>query len=76
MARQPIVLCGKKEPRLFEDAGISQNISNLIEPLADKVGFKIVQVSLAEKEDLSLQILVERDDGTMTLRETVRTFPE
>ncbi|MFV0256078.1 ribosome maturation factor RimP [Candidatus Liberibacter solanacearum] len=61
------VFCSKYEPRIFEDVGLGQDVSNIIQPVIEEMGFRIVQVSLLEERNLILQILVERDNGTMTL---------
>ncbi|MEG8099078.1 ribosome maturation factor RimP [Candidatus Liberibacter brunswickensis] len=63
------VLYNKYEPRLFEEVGLACDISNLIKPIVEEMGFRIVQVSLLEGKNIVLQILLERDDGSITLRD-------
>ncbi|AHA27545.1 ribosome maturation factor RimP [Candidatus Liberibacter americanus] len=61
------VFCSKYESRLFKDIGLDQSVSDIIQPVVEEMGFKIVQVSLSGKGVPVLQILVDRDDGIVTL---------
>ncbi|AKK20130.1 ribosome maturation factor RimP [Candidatus Liberibacter africanus] len=63
------VFYSKYESRIFGDVGLGRDISALIQPIVEEMGFRIVQVSLVGEKKLSLQIFVERDDGSMTLRD-------
>ncbi|MBY7649091.1 MAG: ribosome maturation factor RimP [Candidatus Liberibacter europaeus] len=63
------VFCSKYEPRLFKDEGLCLGISDVIQPVIEEMGFKIIRISLQGKDSLLLQVLVERDDGTMTLHD-------
>ncbi|MBL0848723.1 MAG: ribosome maturation factor RimP [Candidatus Liberibacter ctenarytainae] len=63
------LFCSKYEPRIFDDMGLSKSISNLIQPIVEEMGFRIVQVSFLQEGNSLLRILVERDDANMTLRD-------
>ncbi|MBB4076429.1 ribosome maturation factor RimP [Bartonella fuyuanensis] len=57
------------EPRLFEEDGIEARIAALIIPLLPPLGFRLVRVKLLAQNGLTLQIMVERADGSMTVED-------
>ncbi|GAA5098556.1 ribosome maturation factor RimP [Bartonella acomydis] len=57
------------EPRLFEEDGIEARIGVLITPLLKPLGFRLVRVKLLGLNGLTLQIMVERADGSMTVED-------
>ncbi|WP_208434969.1 ribosome maturation factor RimP [Bartonella phoceensis] len=57
------------EVRLFEEDGIEARIAVLIIPLLKPLGFRLVRVKLLGLNGLTLQIMVERADGSMTVED-------
>ncbi|AGF74039.1 hypothetical protein BAnh1_01470 [Bartonella australis AUST/NH1] len=57
------------EVRLFEEDGAEARIANLIIPLLKPLGFRLVRVRLLSLNGLTLQIMAERVDGTMTIED-------
>ncbi|WP_442864019.1 ribosome maturation factor RimP [Bartonella sp. F02] len=57
------------EPRLFEEHGTELRIATLIIPLLKPLGFRLVRVKLLGLNGLTLQIMAERTDGTMTIED-------
>ncbi|MCZ2203390.1 ribosome maturation factor RimP [Bartonella sp. A05] len=57
------------EPRLFEEDGIEMRVATLITPLLKPLGFRLVRVRLLGLNGLTLQIMVERADGSMTIED-------
>ncbi|AGA64021.1 hypothetical protein B488_00280 [Liberibacter crescens BT-1] len=55
--------------RLIVEVGIERSIADVIEPLIVSMDFRLVQIMLFGKNRLTLQVLVERNDGTMTLKD-------
>ncbi len=57
------------EPRLFEEDDIEAQIAALVIPLLKPLGFRLVRVKLLGQNGLTLQIMVERADGSMTVED-------
>lgn len=57
------------EPRLFEEDGVEARVATLIIPLLKPLGFRLVRVKLFGLNGLTLQIMVERTDGSMTVED-------
>ncbi|WP_019222209.1 ribosome maturation factor RimP [Bartonella rattaustraliani] len=57
------------EPRLFEEEGIEARIANLVMPLLKPLDFRLVRVKLLGLNGLTLQIMVERSDGSLTVED-------
>jgi len=60
---------GGPDRRIVEDTGTDRRISDLIEPLMAALGFRLVRVRLSSRDDLTLQVMLERNDGTMTVED-------
>ncbi|MET3589778.1 ribosome maturation factor RimP [Bartonella silvatica] len=57
------------EPRLFEEDGVEAHVAALITPLIKPLGFRLVRVKLLGLNGLTLQIMAERADGSMTVED-------
>ncbi len=57
------------EPRLFEEDGVAARVSALIIPLLKPLGFHLICTKLLSLNGLTLQIMVERTNGTMTIKD-------
>jgi ribosome maturation factor RimP len=55
------------EPRLITETGLDRRIAEIVEPVAVDMGFKLVRVRMMNQNGLTLQIMAERADGTMTV---------
>lgn len=55
------------EPRLITETGLDRRIAEIVEPVAIDMGFKLVRVRMMNQNGLTLQIMAERPDGTMTV---------
>lgn len=58
-----------REPRIVTETGLDRRIAEIIEPVAVAMGFKLVRVRLLNQNGLTLQIMAERNDGTMTVED-------
>ncbi|MDO1580557.1 ribosome maturation factor RimP [Rhizobium oryzicola] len=58
-----------KEPRLIVETGLDLRIAEIIEPTLDAMDFRLVRVRLLNQNGLTLQIMCERNDGTMTVED-------
>nr|WP_102830048.1 ribosome maturation factor RimP [Bartonella bovis] len=57
------------EPRLFEEDGIEGRVAALISPLLKPLSYRLIRVKLSSLNGLTLQIMAERTDGTMTIED-------
>jgi Uncharacterized protein conserved in bacteria len=57
------------EPRLIVETGLDRRIAEIIEPVMTSMGFRLVRVRLLNQNGLTLQIMAERFDGTMTVED-------
>ncbi|MCM2473557.1 ribosome maturation factor RimP [Rhizobium sp. CG5] len=55
------------EPRLVVETGLDRRLADIIEPVLVSMGFKLVRVRLMNQNGLTLQVMAERLDGTMTV---------
>ncbi len=57
------------EPRLVEETGLDRRIAEIIEPTLIQMGFRLVRVRLSSQNGATLQVMTERNDGTMTVED-------
>lgn len=58
-----------QEPRLITETGIDQRLAEIIEPVLVGMDYQLVRVRLLNQNGLTLQIMCERTDGTMTVED-------
>ncbi|MGG7518418.1 ribosome maturation factor RimP [Allorhizobium undicola] len=57
------------EPRLITETGLDRRIAEIIEPVMTDLGYKLVRVRMMNQNGLTMQIMAERADGTMTVED-------
>ncbi|MDB5526253.1 MAG: hypothetical protein JWM58_4016 [Rhizobium sp.] len=57
------------EPRLITETGIDARVAAIIEPVIMGLGYQLVRVKLSGQNGLTLQIMAEHPDGTMTVND-------
>jgi ribosome maturation factor RimP len=57
------------DDRLIRESGTDARIAAIVAPVLRTVGFRLVRVRLTSQNGLTLQIMAERDDGTMTVED-------
>lgn len=57
------------DDRIIRESGIDARIAIIIEPVLRGMGFRLVRVRLSGQHGLTLQIMAEREDGTMTVED-------
>lgn len=57
------------EPRIIVETGIDLRVAEIVEPTLIDMGYKLVRVRLSGQNGLTLQIMAERFDGTMTVED-------
>lgn len=58
-----------EDDRIIRETGIDARIAALIAPPARAAGYRLVRVRLSGQNGLTLQVMAERDDGTMTVED-------
>jgi ribosome maturation factor RimP len=58
-----------QDDRIVAETGIDARISAVIEPVMTGLGFRLVRVRLTGQNGLTLQIMAEREDGSMTVED-------
>lgn len=57
------------DDRIIRETGIDARIAAIVEPVLRAVGFRLVRARLLGQNGLTLQIMAEREDGTMTVED-------
>lgn len=57
------------DDRVIRESGIDARIAAIVEPVLRGIGFRLVRVRLLGQNGLTLQIMAEREDGTMTVED-------
>jgi ribosome maturation factor RimP len=55
------------EPRLIVEQGVAARLAAIAEPVLESLGFRLVRVRLSGLAGCTLQIMAERQDGSMTI---------
>ena len=63
------------EPRIIIETGLELRVAEIIEPVIASMDYRLVRVRMMSQNGLTLQIMAERNDGTMTVEdcETIST---
>ncbi|HEX8047744.1 ribosome maturation factor RimP [Rhizobium sp.] len=56
------------EPRLIVETGLDQRIAAIIEPVLVGMDYRLVRVRLMNQNGLTLQVMAERNDGSMNVQ--------
>jgi len=57
------------EPRLVEESGVEARVRAVIEPVIKPLGYRLVRIRLSGLNGLTLQIMAERADGSMSIED-------
>jgi ribosome maturation factor RimP len=57
------------EPRIIAETGQEARIGYIVEPVLNDLGFRLVRIKLSSMNGLTLQIMAERPDGTITVED-------
>jgi len=58
-----------REPRLIVETGVEAQIGQAVEEVVASLGFRLVRVKLSQRDGLTLQIMLERGDGSLTIED-------
>ncbi len=57
------------DDRIIRESGVDARVALIVEPVLRAIGFRLVRVRLSGQHGLTLQIMAERQDGTMTVED-------
>ena len=57
------------EPRLNTETGVAARVARIVIPVLRDVGFRLVRVKISGINGMTVQIMAERPDGTMTVQD-------
>ena len=55
------------EKRLIRETGLEARIAHIVEPVVTDLGYELVRVRISGLNGMTVQIMAERPDGTMTV---------
>lgn len=56
-----------QDDRIISETGSEARVAAIVAPVIDAVGYRLVRVKLLNQDGVTLQIMAERPDGTMTV---------
>ena len=70
-ARQAVATAtqNETEPRLIVEPGVSARVATIAEPVIEHLGYRLVRVKVSGADGCTVQIMVERPDGTMVVED-------
>ncbi|MBB3561858.1 ribosome maturation factor RimP [Rhizobium sp. BK512] len=57
------------EPRLITETGLNQRLADIIEPVIVDIGFRLIRVRMLNQNGMTMQVMAEKNDGTMTVED-------
>ena len=57
------------QKRLTRETGLEARIAHIVEPIANDLGYELVRVKVSGLNGMTVQIMAERPDGTMTVED-------
>src|SRR5438105_8522040 len=58
-----------EEPRLITEQGSAGRIAAIVGPILEGLGFRLVRVRISGLSGMTVQVMAERPDGTMTIED-------
>lgn len=56
-----------QDDRIISETGTEARVAAIVAPVIDAIGYRLVRVKLLNQDGITLQIMAERPDGTMTV---------
>ncbi|NNM71251.1 ribosome maturation factor RimP [Enterovirga aerilata] len=57
------------EARFYREKGVAARVAQVVEPVLEDLGFRLVRVKVSAQNGTTVQIMAERPDGTMTVED-------
>ncbi|WP_127520324.1 ribosome maturation factor RimP [Mesorhizobium sp. Z1-4] len=58
-----------EDDRFIRESGVDARVAAIVAPVLDTIGMRLVRVRLSSQNGLTLQIMAERPDGSMTIED-------
>ncbi|MFA5948839.1 MAG: ribosome maturation factor RimP [Hyphomicrobium sp.] len=55
--------------RFVRETGVAAELAELVEPVLESLGYRLVRVEISGRDGKTVQIMAERPDGTMTIED-------
>lgn len=55
--------------RITRETGLEARIAHIVEPIANDLGYELVRIKVSGLNGMTVQIMAERPDGTMTVED-------
>ncbi len=62
-------MVSRHEERIVIESGLEARVAHIIEPAIEDLGFRLVRIVSSGRDGLTLQIMAERPDGSMTIED-------
>jgi len=59
------------ETRLKSETGIARRVADIVEPVIEDLGYRLVRVRLSGQHGTTVQLMIERPDGTLEIDDCV-----
>ncbi len=59
----------ESDDRIIRESGMDARVAAIVQPVLRAIGYRLVRVRLFGQNGLTLQIMAEREDGTMTVED-------
>jgi ribosome maturation factor RimP len=53
--------------RFIQETGLESDLAQLVEPVLDSLGFRLVRIEISGRDGKTVQVMAERPDGSMTI---------
>lgn len=53
--------------RFIQETGVESDLAQLVEPVLESLGFRLVRIEISGRDGKTVQIMAERPDGSMTI---------
>ena len=57
------------ESRLITETGLDQRLADIIEQVLIDIGFRLIRVRMLNQNGMTMQVMAEKNDGTMTVED-------
>lgn len=64
-----LVAAPYRDDRIVTETGVEARVAQIVGPVAEGLGYRLVRVRMSAREGLTLQIMAERPDGTMAIED-------
>jgi ribosome maturation factor RimP len=59
----------ESEPRLIAEPGLAARVAAVAEPAIEALGYRLVRIKISPAAGLTVQVMAERPDGSMTIED-------